>query len=173
MSACPTCGRETNNPQFCSRSCAAKRNNVLAPKRRPEGKCFACGSPVPKRNKYCPSHQPNQPMDCSRPISAVADETDHPACRFARLRHHARRQYFAMMPKRCVRCGYDKHVEVCHRRALTSYPLDTPICVVNHPTNLIGLCPNCHWEFDHGLLQLEGFPDQVTFTAEFPAAVPN
>jgi predicted HNH restriction endonuclease len=25
---------------------------------------------------------------------------------------------------------------------------------VNALDNLVGLCPNCHWEFDHGLLQL-------------------
>jgi hypothetical protein len=24
---------------------------------------------------------------------------------------------------------------------------------VNSLDNLVGLCPNCHWEFDHGLLQ--------------------
>jgi hypothetical protein len=39
-------------------------------------------------------------------------------------------------------------------RSLTSFPLDTPIAVVNDLDNLVGLCPNCHWEFDHGLLQL-------------------
>ncbi|MFW9927963.1 MAG: HNH endonuclease [Candidatus Thorarchaeota archaeon] len=25
----------------------------------------------------------------------------------------------------------------------------------NAPTNLVGLCPNCHWEFDNGLLKLQ------------------
>jgi predicted restriction endonuclease len=25
---------------------------------------------------------------------------------------------------------------------------------VNSLDNLLGLCPNCHWEFDHGLLRL-------------------
>jgi hypothetical protein len=57
-------------------------------------------------------------------------------------------------PYRCSRCGYDKHIEVCNKRALTTFPLDTPISVVNALDNLVGLCPNCHWEFDHGLLQL-------------------
>ena len=173
MITCTTCGRETKNPRFCSRTCAAKQNNRLVPKRRPEGKCFACGIPVPKRAKYCPEHNPNKPLDTSRPIRAVEDGSDHSACRFARLRQHARKLYHAARPKRCVRCGYDKHIEVCHRQALNSYPLDTPISVVNALSNLIGLCPNCHWEFDHGLLVIEGFPDQVTFTTGFPAVVPN
>jgi hypothetical protein len=36
---------------------------------------------------------------------------------------------------------------------LTSFPLETPISVVNALDNLVGLCRNCHWEFDNGLLQ--------------------
>jgi hypothetical protein len=154
LAACPVCGRETRNPKFCSRSCAAKHNNVLVPKRRRGGSCSVCGVPVPQRNRYCPEHRPNKPLDRSLPIRAIADGSDHPACRHARLRQDARRQYLAAFPCRCVHCGYDKHIEVSHRRAVTSFPLDTPIGVVNSLDNLVGLCPNHHWEFDHGLLQL-------------------
>lgn len=46
-------------------------------------------------------------------------------------------------------CNYDKHVEVCHKRAISEFPLDTPISVVNDISNLIVLCPNHHWEFDN------------------------
>jgi hypothetical protein len=154
VAACPICGRETRNPKFCSRSCAAKWNNVVVPKRRLEGRCTVCGTPVPRRNSFCAEHRPTRPLDRSQPIRAIADESDHPACRHARLRQDARRQYLASCPYRCVRCGYDKHIQVCHKRPLTSFPLDTPISVVNSLDNLVGLCPNCHWEFDHGLLQL-------------------
>src|SRR5262249_5157884 len=149
VAVCPTCGRETRNPKFCSRSCAIKQNNVLFPKRRLEGSCSVCGSPVPRRNKYCPEHRPNWRIDRSQPIGDVADRSEHPVCRYARLRQDARRQYFSAHPYRCSRCGYDKHVEVCHKRSLTSFPLDTPIADVNSLDNLVGLCPNCHWEFDH------------------------
>ena len=154
LAVCPVCGRTTRNPKFCSRSCAAKLNNVLAPKRRPCGSCSVCGCLVPRRNKYCPEHRPNRPLDRSQPIGAIADGSDHPACRHARLRQDARGLYLSAFPRRCIRCGYDKHIEVCHRRLLTSFPLDTAISVVNSLENLAGLCPNCHWEFDHGLLQL-------------------
>ena len=154
MTACPVCGQRTRNPKFCSRSCAAKQNNVLVPKRRPAGRCFVCGGLVPRRHKFCPEHRPNKPLDRSQPIGAVADGSDHPACRHARLRQDARRVYLSAFPYRCVRCGYYRHIEVCHKRRLTSFPLDAPISVVNSLDNLVGLCPNCHWEFDHGLLQL-------------------
>ena len=153
MAVCRVCGLETRNPKYCSRSCAAKQNNILAPKRRPAGRCRVCGCAIPRRNKYCPAHRPKQ-LDRSLPIGTVADGSDHPACRYARLRQDARRLYRTAFPRRCVRCGYDKHIEVCHRRPLASFPPDTPISVVNSLDNLVGLCPNCHWEFDHGLLQL-------------------
>jgi hypothetical protein len=153
MTACPVCNRKTRNPRFCSRSCAAKVNNVLAPKRRPSGTCSVCGVPVPRRNKYCHEHRSNKPLDRSQPIGAIADGSDHPACRHARLRQDARRHYLASCPHRCIQCGYDKHIEVCHKRRLTSFPLETPISVVNALDNLVGLCRNCHWEFDNGLLQ--------------------
>jgi hypothetical protein len=154
VAVCPVCGRDTRNPKFCSRSCAAKQNNIRVPKRRPAGRCSVCGRPVPRRNKYCHEHRPDTRLDRTQPIRDVADGSDHPACRHARLRQDARRLYLSTRPYRCVRCGYDKHIEVCHKRALTSFPLDAPISVVNSPDNLVGLCPNCHWEFDHGLLQL-------------------
>ena len=173
MAACPTCGRETRNPKFCSRSCAIRKNNALSPRRKPEGSCAICACAIPRRNRSCREHRPDPRLDRSLPIGAVADGSEHPACRYARLRQDARRHYLAAFAYRCSQCGYDKHIEVCHKRSLTSFPLETPIAVVNHLDNLVGLCPNCHWEFDHGLLQLEGFPDQATFTAGFPAAVPN
>jgi 5-methylcytosine-specific restriction endonuclease McrA len=154
MAVCPTCGQETRNPKFCSRSCAASHNNVLVPKRRLGGICSVCGLLIPRRHRYCREHRPNRPLDRSQPIGTVADRSEHPACRYARLRQDARRQYVQAFPYRCSRCGYDKHIEVCHKRALTSFPPDTPIAIVNSLENLIGLCPNCHWEFDHGLLQL-------------------
>ncbi len=153
MTACPVCGQETKNPKFCSRSCAAKVNNVLVPKRRPCGLCSVCGIAIPRRNRYCLEHRPNKPLDRSQPIRTVADGSDHPACRYARLRQDARRHYLSANPYRCVQCGYDKHLEVSHKRPVSSFSLDTPIAVVNALDNLVGLCPNHHWEFDHGLLQ--------------------
>jgi hypothetical protein len=49
----------------------------------------------------------------------------------------------------CEKCGYDKHVEACHIKPISSFPDDTPIDLINSPDNLLALCPNCHWEFDN------------------------
>lgn len=65
----------------------------------------------------------------------------------------------------CRTCGYDKFVQCCHIKAVAKFPRDTLVAVVNHPENLVLLCPNCHWEFDHGLLSLdagEGFEPSIS-----------
>jgi hypothetical protein len=52
-------------------------------------------------------------------------------------------------PQHCEVCGYDKHFEICHIQAIRTFTLDTKLRVVNNPSNLVALCPNCHWEFDN------------------------
>lgn len=51
------CSAPTNNPKFCSKSCAASHNNRVSVKRIAlNGKCFACGTPIKPRRKgsrYC------------------------------------------------------------------------------------------------------------------------
>lgn len=49
----------------------------------------------------------------------------------------------------CEECGWSHHVEVCHIRAISDFPDDTIVSVVNDRSNLKLLCPNCHWVFDH------------------------
>ena len=43
MITCLSCGNETKNPKFCSKSCSASYNNKKFPKRKPEHKCIDCG----------------------------------------------------------------------------------------------------------------------------------
>jgi hypothetical protein len=50
---CLHCGKQTTNPKFCDRSCAAAHNNATTPKRGPEGACESCQKPVSKRRKLC------------------------------------------------------------------------------------------------------------------------
>ena len=54
-----------------------------------------------------------------------------------------------------MKCGYDKHYEVCHINDLTNQDSNKTLFEVNHPTNLIHLCPNCHWEFDNHLVDFD------------------
>lgn len=54
----------------------------------------------------------------------------------------------------CKICGYDIHVEVCHIKSVSSFGDDTMISEINSIDNLVGLCPNHHWEFDNGKIKL-------------------
>lgn len=60
------------------------------------------------------------------------------------------REVFATLrlPRKCQHCGYDKHIEVCHIKAIKDFPKSTPLTIVNASSNLLGLCPNCHYLFD-------------------------
>lgn len=57
-------------------------------------------------------------------------------------------------PRACYVCGYSLHTEVCHIKAIKDHPDDALISDINHPDNLVILCRNHHWEFDHGHLKL-------------------
>jgi hypothetical protein len=54
----------------------------------------------------------------------------------------------------CKVCGYDTHVEVCHIKSVSSFSDDTLISEINSIDNLVGLCPNHHWEFDNNIIKL-------------------
>ena len=57
----------------------------------------------------------------------------------------------------CVSCGWSHHVQVCHIKAIKDYSKDTLVSEVNALSNLILLCPNCHWLFDNNkMVRSEG-----------------
>lgn len=57
-------------------------------------------------------------------------------------------------PLKCAICGYDKHVEIAHIKAVSDFKESALISEINNIDNLIALCPNHHWEYDNGLLTL-------------------
>ena len=83
----------------------------------------------------------------------------HRSSAFSYVRALARR---ALESGECAACGYSKHTEVCHIRPIRDFPITALISEVNDPSNLIRLCPNCHWEFDHGLISPLGVEPRVT-----------
>ena len=70
----------------------------------------------------------------------------------ATITKHARRVagYHGLLAQ-CCRCGYSKHVETCHVIGVMDFPDTATLGEINALSNLLGLCPNCHWEFDHGM----------------------
>lgn len=71
------------------------------------------------------------------------------------VRKRARKAFMASgKPRCCAVCGYSLHIEVAHIKPVSEFPDDTPIQLINEPSNLIALCPTHHWEFDNGYLKI-------------------
>ncbi len=143
---------EVRKRKFCGRSCAASHNNSLAvaPKRKSRPVwCTDCGAQLTgaaPSQKLCADCRANRSNSLARLTKGESSPAD--------LREHLKR-VLAPRPRHCQHCGYDRHVETVHRRPLDSFPDSAPLHDVNHPSNLALLCPNCKWEFEHGLLALE------------------
>lgn len=75
--------------------------------------------------------------------------TKHKYAKYSYIRFHAKQLAKELNWTKCKKCGYDKHVEICHIKPVASYPENTTLEVINSIDNLLPLCPNCHWEFDN------------------------
>lgn len=167
MIDCVRCGAATTNPRFCTRSCAAVFNNSTGRTGRPVAKridwrCARCNGPAPPERSTCNT--------CVTHIKANDGSYVDPAVitkgqlvtkdtqKYRRIRDYARRYARpAGVLESCCICGYTLHVECAHIVPIQSYGDDTLIAVINHPSNLCGLCPNHHWEYDNGLLDVQRY----------------
>ena len=151
-----------NSHNFCSKSCAVTYNNKLKPKRA-DGKYI----PVEKTCSNCNSTHikdgTNITNTCSRIcwieigmkqrlMKDIVKRTGANA--YDNVRKNARLYSKYFYPLKCMLCGYDKHYEVCHVKDIKDFTGEETIYEVNNKTNLIHLCPNCHWEFDHNQIDL-------------------
>jgi len=143
---CVQCNKETSNPKFCSKSCSVTYNNKFKAKRQVENQCKTCSAPVSTRLVYCKSCKKTY-GDCT--LREASYTKHHKSSTFAMVRTRARAVASKLGWISCSVCGYDKHIEIAHKKPIASYSLETRISEINHPDNLIALCPNCHWEFDH------------------------
>jgi hypothetical protein len=155
---CEHCGKETLNPKFCSQTCGAVYNNKKFPKReRKPYFCVVCGDNVKYKRKYCDSCFKKREVERETGNLTLEEATykvGQASNRYAKVRDHYKKMYLGKYTA-CFSCGYSKHVEICHIKAITEFSKDTKISVVNAPENITILCPNCHWEFDHNLKKKE------------------
>lgn len=148
---CPNCGKTTVGKKFCNHSCSSSYNNSL--REKVVNLCEVCGIEINKRNKFCKKHKEDRWTH--KTIGELRLRYGRAGDQFPIVRWHARKvaKGFGILDK-CVVCGYTNHVETAHRFPLSKYTDDTLIGDINTKDNLIGLCPNHHWEFDHGIIFL-------------------
>lgn len=148
---CTNCNAETSNAKFCSRSCSNSYTNKAVPKRKRTTLCKIEGCECltkSYRHNLCEAHWQEHlltRMD-HQTLAEVTYKHLHLSSAFALVRDRARKK-FPKCP--CQKCGYDKHTEVCHIKPIASFPETALVIEVNDPSNLIRLCPNCHWELDN------------------------
>jgi len=154
---CLQCDKETTNPKFCSKSCSAIWTNKHCLKKQKKKRfCKRCGVEIDRSDKgvynFCKQCNPNR-RDWSK-ISLKDLQSLRKYQINSRIRGLARIKFHRVSEYKCYVCGYSKHIEVCHKKPINQFSLDSSIDDINDISNLVGLCPNCHWEFDNGLLHL-------------------
>lgn len=171
---CDECGSPITSKwakRFCGMSCSAKSHNRTpgrkhGPSPTPRT-CVGCGAVFFRRrgrsNVYCSglcraeassskSTEAEQRLLTTSKAELFEKRSTWQAARSV-IQEHARQSYLAQHPQpSCVACGYSIHVEVCHRVAVSAFPGGALVAEINAPTNLVGLCPTHHWEFDNGYL---------------------
>lgn len=129
--------REIRTKQFCNRSCAQRFNNHLRE----------------RKTHIRPRDWPSLKMTKGE---LLARHKSRFSVR-AKIRVIAKILFVESgRLHECANCGYDKTVNVCHIKAVSDFDDEATIGEINALSNLIGLCPNCHWEYDHGILKLPG-----------------
>lgn len=153
---CNNCQKETNNAKFCSRSCANSYNNKIKPRKKLQGSCKSCSTTISAKRTYCkPCFQKTKFLDLTKTTKgSVKYGQKYLSNANARISYYARKVLKEQGITSCQNCGYDKHVEACHIKNVSSFPDNATLAEINSIDNLVGLCPNCHWEFDHNELDL-------------------
>lgn len=162
---CEPCGRFTDNPKFCSKSCSCSFNNARTPRRKPKVRdCRNCGRawqlPTSQHRSghgWCPTcternAKKRRTLGHIRTLLSVKNK--HRSWLHVCVRQHARDLHRVELKlASCEVCGYKKHVELCHIRAVSTFPDEAELGEVNARTNVRFLCPNHHWEFDNKRLR--------------------
>lgn len=168
---CQNCKRQTYNPKFCCQSCSTSFNNKSENGRK-IGKtktikyCQSCQAII-KRGIKCKS--------CNQKLVGIDKNEYHffeitkqlyitdDTQKYRRIRFNARTiaKQNGLLDK-CKICNYSLHVECAHIKSIESFPNNSLVTEINHPNNLIGLCRNCHWEFDNGYLKLQAAPSPIS-----------
>lgn len=161
---CLNCEAECKN-KYCNKTCRIRYRNRMWRRAHPKKlSCLKCGGQRNRgaRNGICPNCMKQTTLaDYHERISA---KDKHGSWRNAAIRSHNRTWNKELGAMPCQVCGYSKHVELAHIKAVTDFSEGTPVGVVNAADNILVLCRNHHWEFDHGVLTLDQIPKRMDST---------
>lgn len=123
--------------------------------------CPSCGNKIYYRSKTCRNcFKKNKDSEKIKNMTLGEFRNKnkikgrHHSWVYVEVRAFARSWNKSLRKNPCQNCGYKKHVELCHIIPLSSFGDDIKLREVNNLSNILVLCPNCHWEFDNGFLQI-------------------
>lgn len=172
---CTKCGKVLQNLQkkYCSVSCSVSVNNVLFPRRKPEGACCVCKKPINTRKKYCSLACKNTLIEqhvvncknCGKPVGNRIKTYCNSQCmadfsyksyiqkwlnkEISGVRsgmvtsRHIKRYLRETRGDKCERCGWNERNSVTNKVPVELEHIDGH-WENNDPQNLLLLCPNCH-----------------------------
>lgn len=113
--------------------------------------CLNCGKMCWSKKKILCIKCTAKKHDEKRLSQTIGDKeySKHKYAKYSYIRWHAKKIAKEAGWKSCARCGYSKHIEIAHKKAISSFDKNTLLIEINSLDNLIPLCPNCHWEFDN------------------------
>lgn len=144
---------KTRAKRFCSSRCSALFFQTGGPHRTRKlvRNCRECGRDF--RNELNKSRDRTFCPDCWQTRLSAFGQKSKAEVHRRSIAAHARAQ-LNTLPRKCTICGYAAHVESAHKIPVASFPPSALVSEINHIDNVVWLCPNHHWEFDHGLLTL-------------------
>lgn len=169
LSHCQQCqralpGEPSANPKkspprkFCNSSCAARYNNRKHPKRKPEGRCKSCRTPVPASRAYC-----GRPCELEgiRARSRTHDEKRRQGIQsVVTWRQRIKQQAVAYKGGHCQVCGYDRCIQALQFHHLDATQKDFSVSgktmawerIREEIDKCVLLCANCHAELHAGII---------------------
>ena len=166
--------RSKTGLHYCSRSCSAQCNNIGIVRNKPTiRKCKKCDSNytcqgVHRSTSFCRECFPRWGDQSNWYKSLTLQEYQnkdsvkdkHPSWKNSHIRNFCQSWNKDLREMPCQRCGYPHHVELCHIKAIASFPGSVTLGEINSPDNILVLCRNCHWEFDNNMLDIESIPSR-------------
>ena len=167
--SCAHCSKEfvptrINNTHYCSRKCS-KAYQVKKYKLSIRKTCPYCQRLIDGRSTKCRNCAPETEKIKKMTLLEYQEKESvkgrHASWINSHVRNFTRSWNRDLQKLPCQKCGYSRHVELCHVKAVQSFDKSTLLGIVNDPSNLVVLCPNCHWEFDNGYLSIEDIPPRT------------
>jgi hypothetical protein len=145
---------QVKKKKFCSRSCSASYNNQIRDSLRVE--TIVKSKKIESKVKF--------EMDGKNIEKVFLSEMTKDEI-FSRFKtYQAARNYICKnaikvykdsgKKRLCIKCGYFLITDIAHRKPVSDFTGDTKIKEINHIDNLMAMCKNHHWEFDHGFLEI-------------------